>query len=150
MDTIIRGVVIYVFLLIVFRLAGKRSLASITVFDFVLILIISETVQQALIDNDNSMTNAALLVITLIGLDVLLAFIKEKSPRTEKIMDSTPVMVIRNGEVLRDRMEMERVDDTDILAAARETQAIRRLDEIDYAVVEQSGTITIIPKQRDK
>ena len=147
MDSVIRGVVIYLFLLLVFRLAGKRSLASITVFDFVLVLIISETVQQALIDNDNSMTNAALLVITLIAFDIFLAALKDKSPTLHKIFDSNPVVIIRQGEVLRDRMEKERVSEDDVLAAARELQGTRRIADIDYAVLEESGQITIIPKR---
>jgi uncharacterized membrane protein YcaP (DUF421 family) len=147
LDSVIRGVVVYLFLLLVFRLAGKRSLASITVFDFVLVLIISETVQQALIDNDNSMTNAALLVITLIAFDIFLATLKDKSQTLHKIFDSNPVVIIRQGEVLRDRMEKERVSEDDVLAAARELQGTRRIADIDYAVLEESGQITIIPKR---
>jgi uncharacterized membrane protein YcaP (DUF421 family) len=150
MDTVIRGIVVYLFLLLVLRLSGKRSLASISVFDFVLVLILSETVQQALIDNDNSMTNAALLVVTLIGFDVLLSHVKGKFPQIEKIIDSSPVLVIREGEILRDRMARERVDDADILASAREHEAISRLNEIDYAIVEQNGNITVIPKRNGK
>ena len=147
MDSVIRGITVYLFLLLVLRISGKRSLASISVFDFVLVLILSETVQQALIDNDNSLTNAFLLVVTLIGFDVVLSHVKGKFPRVEKVIDSAPVLVIREGEILRDRMARERVDDADILASARELQAISRLDEIDYAVVEQSGNITVIPKR---
>ena len=150
MDTVIRGVVVYLFLLLVLRISGKRSLSSITVFDFVLVLILSETVQQAMIDNDNSMTNAFLLVLTLIGFDVLLSLTKRKFRRVERIIDGTPVLVIREGEILWERMHKERVDDGDILAAARELAGISRLDEIDYAVVEQSGNITVIPKRKKK
>jgi uncharacterized membrane protein YcaP (DUF421 family) len=147
MDSVIRGVVVYMFLLLVFRISGKRSLASITTFDFVLVLILSETVQQALIDNDNSFTNAALLVVTIMGIDVLLSHVKSWSPKLDRILDSAPVVVIKEGEILRGRMAQERVDDADILTAARESQGISRLDEIDYAVVEQSGGITVVPKR---
>jgi uncharacterized membrane protein YcaP (DUF421 family) len=110
------------------------------------VLIISETVQQALIDNDNSMTNAALLVITLIAFDIFLAILKDKSPTVQKLFDSSPVTIIRQGEILRDRMEKERVSEDDVLAAARELQGTRSVADIDYAVLEQSGQITIIPK----
>jgi uncharacterized membrane protein YcaP (DUF421 family) len=113
----------------------------------VLILILSETVQQALIDNDNSITNAALLVVTIMGLDVLLSHVKSWSPKLDCILDSAPVVVIKEGEILRARMTQERVDDVDILTAAREHEGISRLDEIDCAVVEQSGGITVIPKR---
>jgi uncharacterized membrane protein YcaP (DUF421 family) len=148
MDTLIRGAVIYVFLLLVFRIAGKRSLSSMTTFDFVLVLIISETVQQALIDSDNSMTNAALLVLTLVGVDIAMSFVKERFPKLEKMLDSSPVVIIHSGDQQEYKMKKERVDEADILFAARQQEGIGRLDEIDYAVVEQSGDITVIPKKK--
>ncbi|MGQ0815805.1 MAG: DUF421 domain-containing protein [Gemmatimonadota bacterium] len=150
MDSVIRALFVYVFLMVVLRISGKRSISSMTTFDFVLVLILSETVQQALIDNDNSMTNAALLVLTLVGLDVLLSVLKTKSTLLAKIVDSTPVIIIRQGEILWDRMKLERVDEDEILAAARERAGISRLDQIDYAIVEQSGDITVIPKRGAK
>ena len=70
MESVIRAAAVYLFLLLVFRLAGQRTLAQITTFDLVLLLIISEAIQQALIGNDNSMINAALVVLTLAGLNV--------------------------------------------------------------------------------
>lgn len=146
MDAVIRGIVIYVFLMVVLRISGKRSLSSMNTFDFVLVLILSETVQQAMIDNDNSMTNAALLVTTLIGIDILLSYLKRRFPHLGKALDSTPVVIIKEGELLKDRMRGERVDEEDILSSAREHEGISRLDEIDYAVVEQNGSITIMPK----
>jgi uncharacterized membrane protein YcaP (DUF421 family) len=146
MDSVIRAFCVYVFLLLVLRISGKRTLSNMTPFDFVLVLILSETVQQAMIDDDNSMTNSFLLVLTLIGLDVLLSLIKEKSPRFARLMDSTPVVIMQDGELKRDRMKAERVEDDDVLSAARKQEGIGRLDEIDYAVVEQNGDITIVPK----
>lgn len=148
MDSVLRGAAVYFFLLIAFRVAGKRTLANITTFDFILILIISETVQQAMIDNDNSMTNAMLLVVTLVSVDMMLSLVKRKFKKVEQVLDGTPVLIIREGEMLRDRMAKERVDEDDILHAARERQGISRLDEIDYAIIEASGGITIIPKKK--
>lgn len=148
MDTVIRGLFVYLFLLIVLRLSGKRSLSQMTTFDFVLTLILSETVQQAMIDNDNSLTNGALLVITLIGFDILLSQAKRRYPAVAKLIDSTPVVIIKEGEILKGSMDGERVSEEDILEAARENQGISRLNLIDYAVVEENGHITIIPKRR--
>lgn len=147
MDTVIRALCVYAFLLIVLRISGKRTLANMTPFDFVLVLILSETVQEALIDGDSSMTNAALLVTTLIGIDVLLSWLKERYPSVSRIMDSTPVIIMQDGELKHDRMAAERVGEDDILSAARKQEGKSRLDEIDYAIVEQNGDITIIPKR---
>lgn len=147
MDTVVRGALVYLVLLLIFRVAGKRTLAQATTFDLVLTLIISEAVQQALIDTDNSMTNALLLVVSLIGLDILLSLAKQRSPRLQRIMEGLPVLVIEDGRPRRDHMKLERVDESDVLGAARELQGLRRLDEIAYAVVEQSGNVTVIPKE---
>lgn len=146
MESVIRGAVVYLFVWLVFRVAGKRTLNQVTTFDFVLLLIISETTNEAMIDNDHSVANAALLIVTLIGIDVLLSLWKRRSPRVEKWMDGVPVIILENGEVIAERMEKLRVDEGDILAAARETQGLERLDQIKYAVMEKSGSISIIPK----
>ena len=73
MDSVLRGLLVYFFLLIVFRISGKRTLSQTTSFDLVLLLIISETTQQAMVDNDHSITNGFLLIMTLVGTSILLA-----------------------------------------------------------------------------
>ncbi len=146
MDTIIRGAIVYVVVLLIFRISGKRTLASINTFDLVLTLIISETLQQALIDDDNSMTNAFLLVLTLVGLDILLSLLKRKFPALERALDSVPAVVVKGGALQRQSLNRERVDEEDLLSAARMHHGISTMEEIDYAVVEKSGDITIVPK----
>src|SRR5688572_25312186 len=115
MESVIRGAVVYLFLLLVFRSAGKRTLSETSSFDLVLLLIISETTQQAMVDSDHSMTNAALLILTLVGLDVLLSFAKQWVPRAESWLDGLPLIIVRNGQLLQQRMDRERVDEADVL-----------------------------------
>ncbi|WP_027891226.1 DUF421 domain-containing protein [Calidithermus chliarophilus] len=148
MDSVIQALAVYGFLLVLFRLAGKRSLAQITTFDFVLLLIISESIQNALVGQDYSLTHAALLVMTLVGVDIGLSLLKQRSPRIERLLDDVPLIILENGKPLKDRMNKARVDEEDILSAARELQGLERLDQIKYAVLERSGGITIIPKQQ--
>lgn len=148
MDSVIRAAAIYFLLLVVFRLEGNRSIGRITAFDFVLLLIISEAIQQAMITRDYSVTNAFLLVVTLVGLDIMMSLWKRRSERIEKILDGLPVLVIENGKMHPEIMRQERVDESDILAAARELQGLERLDQIKHAVVEASGGITVVPKER--
>jgi uncharacterized membrane protein YcaP (DUF421 family) len=146
MDSILRGAITYLFVWIVFRLAGKRSLAQITTFDAVLLLIISETTQTALIDNDHSMTNAGLLIITLVGLDIFLSWVKQHFPLVERVMDGIPLLLVENGVCRKNALEKERVTEEDILHAARQLRGIEALEDIRHAVLEQSGGITIISK----
>ena len=148
MDSIVRGLAVYVLLLVIFRISGKRSLAEITTFDFVLVLIISESVQQAMIDNDNSMTNAFLLVMTLVGFDIVLSLAKQRWSWLRNALDSRPLLLIADGKLQHQHMQRERVDEGDILSAARELQGLERLDQIKYAVLEQGGTITVVPKEK--
>lgn len=146
MESVLRSVVMYLILLVIFRISGKRSLAQITSFDFVLLLIIGEATQQALLGNDFSLTNAALVVITLIGVDIAISLLKRRSPQIEKFVDSVPLILIENGEMHQDRLKKARVDEEDILVAARELQGLERLDQIKYAILERSGGISIVPK----
>jgi uncharacterized membrane protein YcaP (DUF421 family) len=149
MESILRGAATYLFVWLIFRVTGKRTLAQITTFDAVLLLIISETTQAALVDDDNSFTNSVLLILSMLGLDVLFSCIKQKFPAVEKVMDGAPVLIMNRGELVRLAMEKERVDERDILHAARELQGIGSLDEVEYAILEQTGEITIIPKSLD-
>jgi uncharacterized membrane protein YcaP (DUF421 family) len=146
MESIIRAAIVYGFLLIVFRLSGKRTLSEATAFDLVLLLIISETTQQAMVDSDHSMTNGALLILTLVTLDVLLSLAKQWFPKLDPVLDGMAVILIRDGNVLKDRLNRERVDQADILEAAREQLGLEDLDQIKLAVLERSGQISIIPK----
>jgi uncharacterized membrane protein YcaP (DUF421 family) len=148
METVLRAAAIYLVLLIVFRVAGNRSLAQITAFDFVLLLIIGEATQQGLLGNDFSVTNALLVIVTLVGLDIALSLWKQRAPRLEKVIDGMPLVILENGRLLRERMDKERVDEDDILTAAREIHGLERLDQIKYAVLERSGGISIIPREQ--
>jgi uncharacterized membrane protein YcaP (DUF421 family) len=146
MELVIRGIAVYLFLLLVFRVAGKRSLHSVTTFDFVLLLIIAETTQQALVGEDRSVTGAFLLIAVLVGIDILLSLIKRWSHRFDRLIEGQPLVILRDGVPLRSRMHVERVDDDDILSAARETRGIERFEDIKRAVLERNGAISIIPR----
>ena len=146
MDAILRGVVVYLLLLFIFRIAGKRSLSQVTTFDLVLTLIISESIQQALLGGDDSLTNAFLVVIALIGTDILLSHVKQRWPRVEHILQGMPMVILEGGKPIRERLDRERVDEQDILHAARKQEGLRSLQDLDYAVLETSGDITVVPK----
>jgi len=146
MDILMRGLSVYVFLLIIFRISGQRSLGQVTTFDFVLLLIIAETTQQALLGDDFSVTNGLLLIVTLIGLDIGLSLLKQRSPNLDRLLEGLPLLIVENGEPLGDRMAKARVDEEDVMSAARELQGLERMEQIKYAVLERNGAITIIKR----
>lgn len=145
MESVLRAAAVYFLLLLIFRIAGKRSLSQVTTFDLILTLIISEAIQEALIGEDRSMTNALVLVLTLIGLDVFLSWAKFKWQSVAKFLEGTPVVVMRNGQTILENMKAERVDESDITEAARGSRGVAALQSVKHAVVERDGSITIVP-----
>ena len=148
MDAVLRATAMYLLLLMVFRVSGRRMLAELTTFDFVLLLIIGEATQQALLGEDFSFINAMLVIVTLVTLEIVLSLLKGWAPFLGKLLDGTPMIVVDHGRPLRERMHKARIDEEDILEAARRLQGIERLDQIKYAVLEVSGGISVIPNDR--
>jgi uncharacterized membrane protein YcaP (DUF421 family) len=148
MDTVIRGLTLYVFLLAALRFSGKRSFAEMTTFDFVLLLVIAETVQQGLTGQDYSLVTSMVLITTLVCADIGLSLVKQRWKGVEKWIDGLPVIILQNGEPVRRHMDRERVDEEDVLAAARRLHGLERLDQIKYAILERDGGITIVPSEK--
>lgn len=145
MTAVLNAVCVYIALLVIFRLAGRRSLGDITNFDMVVLLIISEAVQQALIRDDYSLTNAILVVATLIILDVGLSLLRLRFRKLNLFIEGVPTILIENGKVREHVMLQARVDLSDIMEAARRHHGLERQDQIRYAVLETNGEISIIP-----
>src|SRR5688572_31267437 len=148
MDAVLRAAAVYIFLLVVFRIAGERTMASMTTFDFVLLLIIADLTQQALIGDDFSLTKMMLVIVTLIGIDIGISLLKDRSRLFHKVIEGVPLIIVEDGRVLDDRMRRARIDLEDVLQAARERQGLERVDQIKYAVLERTGEISIIPNTR--
>lgn len=148
MDSIIRGISIYFVLLIATRLSGRRTMAQMTPFDFVLLLIIAETTQQALLGDDFSIVNAVVLILTLFATDVMLAWLKGRSPRLESLLDGNPTVLISRGEIDPEAMRRARISVEDVLQSARDQHGLKSLADVDAAVLEVSGGISIIPKDQ--
>jgi uncharacterized membrane protein YcaP (DUF421 family) len=147
MDAVLRAAAIYFALLILFKLAGRRSLAELTIFDFVLLLIIGEATQQALLGDDFSLTNAILVVVTLITIDITLTRIKLRWPLFDLWLEGSPVIVVENGIALLSRLSAAQLKVEDVLESAREKHGLERLDQIKFAIIETNGKISIIPAE---
>ncbi len=147
MDAVLRATAIYLFLLVVLRLSGRRTLGEMTTFDFVLVLIIAETTQQALLGEDFSVTNAFLLITTLVAIDIVISILKSRYRGVERIIDGLPMVIVENGRPLQDRLRKSRLDEHDVLSAARRLQGLERMDQIKYAVLEADGAISVVPNR---
>ncbi|MEK0361806.1 MULTISPECIES: DUF421 domain-containing protein [unclassified Pseudomonas] len=146
MDSVLRAAAIYLVVLVVFRLAGRRTLSELTTFDFVLLLIIGEATQQALLGDDFSIANATLVIVSLVTFDIALSLLKNKSQWFAKLIDGEPMIIVEYGQLLERRVRKARIDENDILEAARHSQGLERIDQIKFAILEKDGKISIIPR----
>lgn len=149
MNPVIRGLAIYFFVYIIFRILGKRSLSEITTFDFVLLLIISETTTDALVGEDYSLMACFIMISTLVGVDLLFTLTKTKWKWFEKVSDGAPLVLVDKGVPLKKRMEKTKVDEEDVLEAARSLHGLENMEQVKYAVLEKDGTISIIPATKE-
>ena len=147
METVIRGAVVLILVLVVSSPAGRRPQAQLTTFDIVLVLLVGPTTQQALLGDDFSIVNAVILIITLFSLDILLSYFKEHSPRAERLLDGVPTVLISLGKPDARALKRARVAIEDVLESARAQHGIERLDQIKFAVLEVGGDISIVPAQ---
>ena len=147
MDSIIaRSALIYIFIFIILRLGGKRTVGEMTTFDLVLLLIISEATQQALLNDDRSITGGMLAITTLVFVDIIVSLFTNKNKKLDQLLNGVPLIVLKDGKPMMERVRKSRLQVEDILEAARKFQGLESLDQIKYAVLEKDGTISIIPK----
>jgi len=134
---------------VLFRIVGKRSLSQITTFDFILLLIISEAIQNGMVGSGYSVTSALVLVLTLMLIDFGLGLVKRRFPRVELWLDGAPIVLVERGRPLRERLARSGVDLDDVLTAARRSQGLERIEQIKYAVLERNGELSIIPAEQE-
>ena len=147
MESVFRSAAVYLFVLVVFRISGKRSLSQITTFDFILLLIIGEATQQALLGNDFSIINAVVVIATLTTLELVFSWMGRSAPAFGRIMEGLPVVLVEHGRLLRDRANQEGVTLAEILAAGRENHGLERLEQFKYAILERHGGISVVPME---
>lgn len=144
MEIVIRTVAIYFALYIVLKIAGNRTLLRMTSFDFILLLIISEATQQAMLPDDLSVTSAIIAIVTLFSIDILFSFIKTYIPFIDRFMDGSPIILVENGKLLQWRIKKVHLTVDDILEIARNKQGVERLEQIKFAILEKNGDVSII------
>ena len=135
----------YLVLLAAFALFGKRSLSEVTIFDLMILLLVGEVTGEVLLGN-KAVTTATLSVVTLLTLSWMFDALTFRSKRFDRVLNDRPTLLVDRGRVIEDRARDFRVDEDDILQAARSSQGLERLDQIKYAVLERDGQISVIPQ----
>lgn len=144
---VLRGVVVYVFLLVFLRLTGKRQTGQYAPFDLVLLLLLSNAVQNSMTAGDNSLVGGLISAVTLIGCHVVLAQLTFRFAWMERLIDGKPQVLVQQGQVNADLMRQELLSKDDLEAALRASGCLH-LHEVERATIETNGQITVVLRRR--
>jgi uncharacterized membrane protein YcaP (DUF421 family) len=145
--TILRAAFGYLFLIFIVRIVGRRPGKQITPFEFVLVFYLGGLTLTGMVGTEVSATNAFCQIITVAACHYGLAWMRSKSPRMARIFDGTALTLLEGGHWRSRTLSKMRIQDDDVMAMARD-QGLKSLEEIDTAVLERSGEISIIPKDK--
>jgi uncharacterized membrane protein YcaP (DUF421 family) len=145
LDVIARTAIVYLAILVLLRVTGKREVGQLSMLDFVLVLLISNGVQNAMVGDNVTLAGGVAAALTLVALDRGLGLLRDRFPRVRRVVEGEPRLLVRRGTVLRRAMREESVTHAELLAALRE-HGLVRVEDVELAVLETTGTISVIPK----
>ncbi len=146
MGAVFRAIFGYCFLVLMVRVVGRRPGKQLTPFEFVLIFFMGGVTLTPMIGDDRSITNALLTIATIGVTHFILSWVKQVSPTAGRVIDGTPLVLLQKGQWQKEIMDKMAIQDNDVMATARD-EGIKSLEEIDYAVLERNGEISIIPSE---
>jgi uncharacterized membrane protein YcaP (DUF421 family) len=141
---VLRALAVYGAVFVGFRLLGKRELGQMTVFDLVLILLISNSVQNAMVGPDTSLQGGLVAAVVLLLANRLAAESRLRSPLLDRLFEGRSAVLVEHGQLVTGQLRKQRVAEEDLAAAMRE-HGIESLDQVQLAVLETDGTISIVP-----
>ena len=145
---VLRACVVYVMVMVLVRVSGKRAVGQFTPFDLVLLILIGNAVQNGINGGDNSLTGAAIMASTLIALNYLVAWQTSRNRRVERWVEGEPVVLARDGKVFDHVLRRELVSQSDFREALR-MNSIEDVAEVELALLETNGHISVVPRKRD-
>lgn len=140
-EFVVRGAIVYGALMVMVRIAGKRSVGQFTPFDLLVVMLLSESVSNSLSGEDNSLLGGLILAATLVSLNLVVAFASARSRKVENITEGTPVLIGRDGKLFTDVIKRERVGIGEVEKALRENDC--ELAELRFAFLEADGNFSI-------
>jgi len=147
METVVRAAIIYFFLLFVTRIIGKKELAGMSAFELVLLVIMGDLIQQGVTQQDTSATAAMLSIATIILLMLAMSWITFRFQKVTPVTEGRPVIVVRNGRVMREALRIERLTEDELLEEAR-GQGIGDIRDVIVGVLETDGTFSFVTRSQ--
>jgi uncharacterized membrane protein YcaP (DUF421 family) len=146
-EVALRVAVIYLFLVIVLRISGKREVGQMSILELVVVLLISDAVQNSMVGENTTVWGGMIAVLMLLGLDYGLNVLTHRSRRLRRTIEGEPRLLVRDGRLLTKALGEEGVDANDVRAAIR-AHGLARIEDIRMAVLETDGSISVIPIER--
>jgi uncharacterized membrane protein YcaP (DUF421 family) len=146
MDITVRAVVLFLFMYLLTRVIGRRELSSLQPFDLILLIVLGDTIQQGLTQDDYSVTGAVIAVGTIAGLQVLTSWSAFRFPWLRRVLNGHPIVLVQDGRVVEKNLRRERLTLDDLTEQARANQ-VTSLEDVQWAIFEPSGSISFISKQ---
>ncbi len=144
-ELVVRSVAVYAFLLILLRITGKRQVGQLAPFDLVLLLVLSNAVQNSMNAGDNSLVGGLVSATTLVGLNFVIGHLTYRSKKIEAIIEGRPEVLIHNGKLFERVMSRAQLTHHELSAALRQA-GCACIEEVHLAVIENNGSISVIPR----
>ena len=148
MDIVLRAAAAFLFIFVLTRIIGRRELSSLEPFDLILLVVLGDSVQQSLTQDDYSVTGAFIVISTIAVLQVSMSYLNFRVPRLRPLLDGEPIVIVQDGKVIEPNARRERLTLDDIAEAAR-LQQIASLEDVQWAVLETNGELTFVEKQKN-
>ncbi|MFN8634685.1 MAG: DUF421 domain-containing protein [Chloroflexota bacterium] len=145
-EKIIRPIAVYVFLIVILRVGGRRELAQMNAFDLVVLLTLANAVQNAIIGDDNSLLGGMIGGATLVVLNLLVNWYLYRHPRLDRRIEGEPVMLVKDGRLLRKNLEHELITEEELLSVIHR-QGVNDIESCAEVILETSGTISVLAHQ---
>jgi uncharacterized membrane protein YcaP (DUF421 family) len=146
-ELIVRALLVYAFLVILLRLSGKRQIGQLAPFDLVLLLVLSNAVQNSINGGDNSLVGGMISAATLVGVNYAIGYATFKNKKLEILVEGRPQVIIHNGRVFEDVMVSARLTHHELASALRRS-GCSCAEEVQTAILENNGAISVVPRAR--
>jgi len=145
MDIALRAIVLYVFVILLMRVTGRRELSTLSAIDLVLLIILGDAIQQGLTQDDYSLTGAVIAVSTIAALQVGSSYLSFRSRRVRRVLEGEPIVIVQDGKLIERNMKRERLTEDEVAEEMR-AQQIGSFADVEWGILETNGTMSFIPK----
>lgn len=144
-----RSLVVYAVILLALRLGGRREIGQLTPFDLVVVLLVANAVQNAMVGADTSLAGGLVSALVLIAANRVVARLRWRSVRLRHLVEGEPVVLVQHGEYVTANLRREAVTEDEVLAAVREHGAVGDVSDVELAVLEADGSLSVVPTSAD-